>query len=86
MPDFPIYSFEALQTDPGQGLALATAHKALEMSAYVPHRTSSNQLGRFGTFYGQGADEYQEQNVSQDDVTYSMPGSIRARGPVSIIL
>ena len=78
MPDFPIYSFEALQTNSGQGLALATAYKALEMSAYVPHRTSSNQLDRIGTFSGQGADEYQEQNMSQHVVTSSMPNNIRA--------
>ena len=55
------------------------------MSAYVPHRTSWNQLDRIGTFSGQGADEYQEQSMSQDVVTYSMPGSTRACGPLSIV-
>ena len=76
---------EALQTDPGQRLALATAYEALEMSGYVPNRTPSTQLERIGTFYGQTADEYKEQNMSQDVGTYFMPGSIRAFGPVSTL-
>ena len=76
---------EALQTDPGQRLALATAYEALEMSGYVPNRTPSTQLDRIGTFYGQTADEYKEQNMSQDVGTYFMPGSIRAFGPVRVL-
>lgn len=84
MPDFPMF-FQALQTDPGHCLALIAAYKALEISAYVPHRTSSNQLDRIGMIYGQGADEHQEQNMLHDVVTHYTPGSIRACGTVSII-
>lgn len=73
---------EALQTDPGQRLALATAYEALEMAGYVPNRTPSAQLDRVGTFYGQTSDEYKEQNMTQDVGTYFIPGSIRAFGPV----
>jgi acyl transferase domain-containing protein len=77
---------EALQTDPGQRLSLITAYEALEMSGYVPNRTPSTRLGRIGTFYGQVADEYKEQNLAQDVGTYFIPGSMRAFGPVSQIL
>ena len=76
---------EAMQTDPGQRLALATAYEALEMSGYVPNRTPSTQLDRIGTFYGQTSDEYKEQNMTQEVGTYFIPGSIRAFGPVSIL-
>ncbi|KAL9119419.1 MAG: hypothetical protein Q9187_004027 [Circinaria calcarea] len=72
---------EALQTDPGQRLALVTAYEALEMSGFVPNRTPSTQLDRVGTFYGQVSDEYKEQNMAQDIDTYFIPGSMRAFGP-----
>lgn len=75
----------ALQPDLGQRLALATAYKALEMSEYVPNCTSSTQLDRISKFHSRTADEYQEQSMSQDIVTYVMPGSIRACSPVSIL-
>ena len=74
---------EAMQTDPGQRLALVTAYEALEMSGYVPNRTPSTQLERIGTFYGQTSDEYKEQNMGQEVGTYYIPGGIRAFGPVS---
>lgn len=74
---------EALQTDPGQRLALVTAYEALEMAGFVPNRTPSTQLSRIGTFYGQTVDEYKEQNMPQAIDTYFIPGSLRAFGPVS---
>ncbi|KAL8787344.1 MAG: hypothetical protein Q9195_007803 [Heterodermia aff. obscurata] len=72
---------EALQTDPGQRLALVTAYEALEMAGFVPNRTPSTQLSRIGTFYGQTVDEYKEQNMPQAIDTYFIPGSLRAFGP-----
>jgi acyl transferase domain-containing protein len=77
---------EALQTDPGQRLALVTAYEALEMSGFVPNRTPSSQLDRVGTFYGQVSDEYKEQNMAQDIDTYFIPGSMRAFGPVRVYI
>lgn len=74
---------EALQTDPGQRLALVTAYEALEMAGFVPNRTPSTQLSRIGTFYGQTVDEYKEQNMPQAIDTYFITGSLRAFGPVS---
>ncbi|KKA17749.1 Polyketide synthase, partial [Rasamsonia emersonii CBS 393.64] len=62
---------EALQTDPGQRLALVTAYEALEMAGFVPNRTPSTQLDRVGTFNGQVADEYKEQNLAQEYVQAS---------------
>lgn len=76
---------EALQTDPGQRLALVTAYEALEMSGYVPNRTPSTRLDRIGTFYGQTVDEYKEQNMPQNIDTYFIPGSLRAFGPVCVV-
>lgn len=73
---------EALQTDPGQRLALVTAYEALEMAGFVPNRTPSTKLERIGTFYGQTVDEYKEQNMPQNVDTYFIPGSLRAFGPV----
>ena len=75
---------EALQTDPGQRLALVTAYEALEMSGCVLGRTPSTQSERIGTFYGQTSDEYKEQNMAQDIGTYFIPGTMRAFGPVSV--
>ncbi|KAL9130124.1 MAG: hypothetical protein Q9217_001598 [Psora testacea] len=72
---------EALQTDPGQRLALVTAYEALEMAGYVPNRTPATNIDRIGTFYGQTSDEYKEQNMAQDVGTYFIPGGIRAFGP-----
>ena len=69
---------EALQTDPGQRLALVTAYEALEMAGFVPNRTPSTQLDRIATFNGQVADEYKEQNAAQDVGTYFIPGTMRA--------
>jgi acyl transferase domain-containing protein len=74
---------EALQTDPGQRLALVTAYEALEMSGFVPNRTPSTRLDRVGTFNGQVADEYKEQNMAQNPGTYFIPGSMRAFATVS---
>ncbi|EME80693.1 uncharacterized protein MYCFIDRAFT_20039, partial [Pseudocercospora fijiensis CIRAD86] len=78
---FNISPREALQTDPGQRLALTTAYEALEMAGFVPNRTPSSQLERVGTFYGQVADEYKEQNATQQVGTYFIPGTMRAFGP-----
>ena len=72
---------EALETDPGQRLALVTAYEALEESGFVPNRTPSSDLQRIGTFFGQVADEYKEQNMSQNVGTYFIPGSMRAFAP-----
>ena len=69
---------EALETDPGQRLALVTAYEALEMSGFVPNRTPSTQLDRIGTFNGQVSDEYKEQNMSQEVGTFFITGSMRA--------
>jgi acyl transferase domain-containing protein len=69
---------ECLETDPGQRLALVTAYEALEMSGFVPNRTPSTQLDRIGTFNGQVADEYKEQNLAQQIGPYFIPGSMRA--------
>ena len=74
---------EALQTDPGQRLALVTAYEALEMAGYVPSRTTATNPERIGTFYGQVSDEYKEQNMTQNIDTYFITGSMRAFGPVS---
>ena len=81
---FSVSPREALQTDPGQRLALVTAYEALENSGFVPNRTPSTRLSRVGTFYGQVADEYKEQNMAQKVETYFIPGSMRAFGAVSL--
>ena len=72
---------EALETDPGQRLALVTAYEALEMSGFVADRTSSSRVSRIGSFFGQVCDEYKEQNMAQHVGTYFIPGSMRAFGP-----
>lgn len=74
---------EAMQTDPQQRLALVTAYEALEMAGYVPGRTSSTQMERVGTFFGQTTDDYKDVNVVQDIDTYYVSGIVRAFGPVS---
>ena len=81
---FNISPREAIQTDPGQRMALVTAYEALENSGFVPNRTPSSCLNRVGTFYGQVADEYKEQNMAQAVQTYFIPGSMRAFAAVSI--
>ncbi|KAH7326229.1 beta-ketoacyl synthase domain-containing protein [Stachybotrys elegans] len=72
---------EALQTDPMQRLAIATAYEALEMAGYVPNRTPSTRLDRIGTFYGQTSDDWREINAAQDIDTYFITGGVRAFGP-----
>lgn len=72
---------EAAQTDPMHRLALATAYEALEMSGFVPNRTSSTQLNRVGTFYGQTSDDWREVNAAQNIETYFIPGGVRAFAP-----
>ena len=72
---------EALQTDPMQRLALATAYEALEMSGYVPNRTRSTKLDRIGTFYGQTSDDWRDINAAQEVDTYFITGGVRAFGP-----
>ena len=72
---------EATQTDPMHRLALLTAYEALEMSGYVPNRTSSTKLHRVGTFYGQTSDDWREIQEGQDIDTYFIPGGVRAFAP-----
>ncbi|KUM62786.1 hypothetical protein ACN42_g4335 [Penicillium freii] len=72
---------EAMQTDPQQRLALVTAYEALEMAGYVPGRTSSTQMERIGTFFGQTTDDYKDVNVVQEIDTYYVSGVVRAFGP-----
>lgn len=72
---------EAFQTDPMQRMALTTAYEALEMSGYVPNRTSSTRLDRIGTFYGQTSDDWREINAAQEVDTYYITGGVRAFGP-----
>lgn len=72
---------EALQTDPMQRLAITTAYEALEMSGYMPNRTSSTRLDRIGTFYGQTSDDWREINAAQEIDTYFITGGVRAFGP-----
>ena len=72
---------EATQTDPMHRLALLTAYEALEMSGYVPNRTSSTKLHRIGTFYGQTSDDWREIQAGQDVDTYFIPGGVRAFAP-----
>lgn len=49
---FRMSTREATQTDNMHRLALLTAYQVLEMSGFVPNRTSSTRLHRVGTFYG----------------------------------
>ena len=72
---------EATQTDPMHRLALLTAYEALEMSGYVPNRTSSTKLHRIGTFYGQTSDDWREIQEGQNIDTYFIPGGVRAFAP-----
>ena len=72
---------EATQTDPMHRLALLTAYEALEMSGFVPNRTSSTRLHRVGTFYGQTSDDWREIQEGQDIDTYFIPGGVRAFAP-----
>ena len=72
---------EATQTDPMHRLALLTAYEALEMSGYVPNRTSSTRLHRIGTFYGQTSDDWREIQEGQNIDTYFIPGGVRAFAP-----
>lgn len=80
-PFFNMSPREALQTDPMQRLALVTAYEALERSGYVANRTSSTNLHRIGTFYGQASDDYREVNTAQEIGTYFITGGCRAFGP-----
>ena len=72
---------EAQETCPMQRLALVTAYEALERSGYVANRTSSTNLSRISTFYGQSSDDYHESNTAQEVGTYFIPGGNRAFGP-----
>lgn len=72
---------EAMQVDPGQRLALATAYEALEMAGLVPDSTPSTQRDRIGMFYGMTSDDYREVNSGQDVDTYFIPGGNRAFTP-----
>jgi hypothetical protein len=80
-PFFNMSPREAQQTDPMQRLALVTAYEALERAGYVANRTSSTNLHRIGTFYGQASDDYREVNTAQEISTYFIPGGCRAFGP-----
>lgn len=80
-PFFNMSPREAQQTDPMQRLALVTAYEALERAGYVANRTSSTDLHRIGTFYGQASDDYREVNAGQAVSTYYIPGGCRAFGP-----
>ncbi len=80
-PFFNMSPREAQQTDPMQRLALVTAYEALERAGYVANRTSSTDLHRIGTFYGQASDDYREVNAGQEVSTYYIPGGCRAFGP-----
>lgn len=72
---------EAAQTDPMGRLALVTAYEALEMSGFVPNRTTSTRLNRVGTFYGQTSDDWREINASENIDTYFITGGVRAFAP-----
>ncbi|EMF09017.1 ketoacyl-synt-domain-containing protein [Sphaerulina musiva SO2202] len=72
---------EAAQTDPMGRLALVTAYEALEMSGYVPNRTTSTKLNRIGTFYGQTSDDWREINAAENVDTYFITGGVRAFAP-----
>ncbi|EME39782.1 polyketide synthase-like protein [Dothistroma septosporum NZE10] len=72
---------EAAQTDPMGRLALVTAYEALEMSGYVPNRTTSTKLHRIGTFYGQTSDDWREINAAENVDTYFITGGVRAFAP-----
>jgi acyl transferase domain-containing protein len=47
----------------------------------VANRTTSTNLHRIGTFYGQASDDYREVNTAQEISTYFIPGGCRAFGP-----
>lgn len=72
---------EAAQTDPMGRLALVTAYEALEMSGYVPNRSTSTKLNRIGTFYGQTSDDWREINAAENVDTYFITGGVRAFAP-----
>ncbi|SMR63496.1 unnamed protein product [Zymoseptoria tritici ST99CH_1A5] len=72
---------EAAQTDPMGRLALVTAYEALEMSGYVPNRSTSTKLNRIGTFYGQTSDDWREINAAENVDTYYITGGVRAFAP-----
>ena len=72
---------EAYQTDPMGRLALVTAYEALEMSGFVPNRTTSSTTDRVGTFYGQSSDDWRQVNAAENVDAYYIPGNIRAFGP-----
>ncbi|RWA08250.1 hypothetical protein EKO27_g6849 [Xylaria grammica] len=80
-PFFNMSPREAEQTDPMQRLAIVTAYEALERAGYVANRTTSTNLHRIGTFYGQASDDYREVNTAQEVSTYFIPGGCRAFGP-----
>ncbi|KAI0128181.1 putative polyketide synthase [Hypoxylon sp. NC0597] len=80
-PFFNMSPREAEQTDPMQRLILVTAYEALERAGYVANRTTSTNLHRIGTFYGQASDDYREVNTGQEISTYFIPGGCRAFGP-----
>nr|QZS37281.1 non-reducing polyketide synthase [Talaromyces sp.] len=80
-PFFNMSPREAQVVDPQMRLALVTAYEALERAGYVGNRTTSTQLQRIGTFYGQAADDYREVNQGQEVSTYYIPGGCRAFGP-----
>ncbi|EFX02748.1 polyketide synthase [Grosmannia clavigera kw1407] len=72
---------EAVQTDPMQRLALATAYEALERAGFVLNRTPSSREPCVGTSYGQASDDYREVNTGQEIGTYFITGGCRAFGP-----
>lgn len=69
---------EAASADPGQRLAIVTAHEALEMAGFIPDRTPSSQRDRVGLFYGMTSDDYREVNSGQNIDTYFIPGKTHA--------
>jgi hypothetical protein len=80
-PFFNMSPRESQVVDPQMRLALVTAYEALEQAGFVGNRTTSTQLERIGTYYGQAADDYREVNQGQEVSTYYIPGGCRAFGP-----
>jgi acyl transferase domain-containing protein len=70
---------EALQTDQCHRLMLITGYEALQDAGYSDF--GSKHRPKFGTFYGQAADDYRQVNSGQNIDTNYVTGGIRAFAP-----
>lgn len=67
--------------DPIQRILLMVTYEALQMAGYTTSGTSSTHATRIGTYIGQTADDWRDNNESQGIGAYQISGTNRAFTP-----